>query len=44
MSVVVYNFYLARWKLGKVTEETINSLVPAKITVEEAAAIIATSV
>lgn len=40
MTEAAYNFYLIRWKLGKVTEETINSLVPAKLTAEEAAAII----
>ena len=44
MTEVAYNFYLIRWRMGKVTEATINSLVPSKLTAEEAAAIIATSV
>lgn len=40
MSQAAYNFYLIRWKLGKVTEETLLSLVPAKLTAEEASLII----
>ena len=42
MSAAFFNFYLIRWKLGKVDEATINSLVPAKLTADEAAEIIAT--
>jgi len=36
MTVAFYNFYLIRWKLGKVTSETLQSLVPSVLTQQEA--------
>ena len=42
MTIAFYNFYLIRWKLGKVDEETLLALVPSRLTQAEADAIIAT--